>query len=142
MSMSPVSIPYHLLVPFIIGISILVIVVLKRKVLFKQKYLKWFWTSFVVFIVVYLYFIGSALFVDIYYQWHLNSFDLNKDGFFSGSEITPEQKEAMFRLTNDVGRNFSFLTSFIPAIFVSVIFYVVGSISEKLNSKQKGANVA
>ena len=140
--MSPVSIPFHMLVPFIFGISILIIIGLRRKNLFNQKYQKWFWTSLVVFLVVYLFFIGSALFYDIYYQWDLNNYDLNNDGFFTGDEITPEQEEAMFRLTNDVGRNFSFVISFIPAIFVASIFYIIGVLTEKFKPKKTGTNVA
>lgn len=79
-----------------------------------------------VFLVVYLYIVGSSTYDDIYYQLDLNRYDLDKDGFFSGEEINKEQEAAMNRLTNDVGRNFSFMTGFIFAGFISAIVYIVG----------------
>jgi hypothetical protein len=63
---------------------------------------------------------------DIYYQWDLNRYDLDKDGLFGGQEITDEQKAAMQRLTNDVGRNFSFITGFIFAGAIGTMIYLLG----------------
>jgi len=79
-----------------------------------------------IFLIVYLIIVATATYNDIYYQWDLNKYDLDKDGFFGGQEITKEQGEAMQRLTNDVGRNFSFITGFVVAGFTSTIVYFVG----------------
>ena len=59
-----------------------------------------------------------ATFDDIYYQWDLNRYDLDKDGMFSGEEITDQQNEAMRKLTSDTGRNFSFITGFVMALII------------------------
>jgi len=79
---------------------------LSQKTILKNKL---FWASLTVFLVLYLFIVGSTTFDDIYYQWNLNRFDLNKDGMFGGVEITDEQNEAMRKLTNDTGRNFPLL---------------------------------
>lgn len=84
------------------------------------------------FFVVYLFVVSSALYDDIYYQWDLKRYDLNKDGLFSGQEITDDQTLAMRKLINDVGRNFSFVTGFIFAFFVSVTVYLVRRIKQRL----------
>ena len=46
------------------------------------------------------------------------------DGMFSGNEVTPEQEVAMNNLIHDTGRNFSFITCFIFALFLAVPTYV------------------
>ncbi len=79
-----------------------------------------------VFLLAYLFIVGSATYDDIYYQWDLNRYDLNKDGLFSGQEITEDQKAAMQRLINDVGRNFSFITGLIFAGVISTMVYLFG----------------
>ena len=69
---------------------------------------------------------------DIYYQWDLNRYDLDKDGLFGGEEITKEQEAAMQRLTSDVGRNFSFITGFIFALIIAGAVYIFGRLKPKL----------
>ena len=85
-----------------------------------------------VFLVLYLFIVGSATYEDIYYQWDLNRYDLDKDGFFGGQEVTKDQEAAMQRLTSDVGRNFSFVTGFIFALMISGTVYVVGRLKTSL----------
>lgn len=89
----------------------------------------------IVFLFVYISVVGVATYNAIYYQWDLNRYDLDNDGFFGGQEITKDQETAMQRLTNDVGRNFSFITGLLFAGFISTIVYVVGRIL--LNSKKE-----
>ena len=86
------------------------------------------WSSVTVFIVLYALIVGSAAYNDIYYQWDLNRYDLDKDGFFGGQEITKEQEVAMNRQIHDVGRNFSFMTGFIFAGIISTFIYVLGKL--------------
>ena len=90
------------------------------------------WTSLTVFLVVYLFIVGSAMYDDIYYQWDLNRYDLDKDGLFGGEEITKDQEAAMQRLTSDVGRNFSFITGFIFALIIAGAVYIFGRLKPKL----------
>jgi hypothetical protein len=85
-----------------------------------------------VFLAVYLFIVGSSMSYDIYYQLDLNRYDLDKDGFFGGQEITTEQEAAMQRLTSDVGRNFSFVTGFIFALVISGAVYLFGRLKSKL----------
>lgn len=89
------------------------------------------WTSVTVFLVIYIFIVGQAVYEDIYFQWDLNRYDLDKDGFFGGQEITKEQERAMQKLTNDTGRNFSFITALLFSGFISTIVYVVGSLIKK-----------
>ena len=85
-----------------------------------------------VFLAAYLFVVGSTTYDDIYYQWDLNRYDLDKDGFFGGQEITKDQEAAMQRLTNDVGRNFSFVTGFIFALVISGTVYLFGRLKSRL----------
>ena len=96
-----------------------------------------FWNSLILFLGLYLLIVGKATYDTIYYQWDLNRYDLNKDGFFNGIEITNSQKEAMKVLTNDTGRNFSFISGFIFAFFSTTIFYVLRLITSKVIRSKK-----
>lgn len=128
--MDEITIPYHLLTPTIICIVGLFAIVFYRKILFANR--KLLWTSVTVFLVIYLLIVGTATYDAIYYQWDLNRYDLDKDGIFSGKEITPEQNEAMRKLTSDTGRNFSFITGFVFALIISTAVYISGRVILKL----------
>jgi hypothetical protein len=80
------------------------------------------------FLVIYLLIVGSALYTDLYCQWDLNRYDLDRDGFFGGPEQTPAQQAAMSRLTHDTGRNFSFIIGFILAFIIALLVYIIGRI--------------
>lgn len=55
-------------------------------------------------------------------------YDLNQDGFFAGEEITPQQEAAMIRVTNDLGRNYSFIAGIYFSFILSFPLYLVGII--------------
>ncbi len=128
--MDEITIPYHLVAPTIICVIGLGIILFYRKRLFSKN--KLLWTSVTVFLVLYLLIVGMATFDDIYYQWDLNRYDLDKDGMFSGEEITDQQNEAMRKLTSDTGRNFSFITGFVMALIISTVVYISGRVILKL----------
>ena len=65
--------------------------------------------------------------IDIRLNQELSAFDLNGDGFFSGSELTPAQEEAMSRVTSDTARNLAPVTA---AIFAPIYVVLVLSIAE------------
>jgi hypothetical protein len=142
--MDPISIPYHLVIITLLSLGVLLLIFIKRKELFKHKYWKWFWISTVVFLFFYTIIVGGAMVVDIYYQWDLNKYDLNQDGFFSGEEQTIAQKKAMIRLTSDVGRNLSPLFGGLFSIVISIPILVVGLtitlVKEKLIKKTDSQN--
>ena len=128
--MDEITLPYHLAIPTIICVVGLVIILIYRKRLFSKN--KLFWTSLTIFLVLYLFIVGSATYDDIYYQWDLNRYDLDKDGMFGGEEITAEQEEAMRKLTSDTGRNFSFIIGFVFASIISTVVYILGRLTLKL----------
>lgn len=128
--MDEITIPYHLATPTIICVVGLLIILIYRKRLFSKS--KLFWTSLTVFLVLYLFIVSSATYDDIYYQWDLSRYDLDKDGMFGGEEITKQQEEAMIKLTNDTGRNFSFITGFVFALIISTAVYISGRLILKL----------
>ena len=121
--MDAITIPYRLAIPIVICVVGLGVLLFYRKKFFQKN--KMLWISAIVFLILYLLVVASAIYDDIYYQWDLNRYDLNKDGIFNGQEITQEQKNAMQRLTNDIGRNFSFITGFIFALIISAMVWVL-----------------
>ncbi|MEL6605561.1 MAG: hypothetical protein AAFP20_20315, partial [Cyanobacteria bacterium J06614_10] len=110
----------------------LAVIVVGRRRLFGRRRGRWFWVSIVVFLSVYLLIVGSAAVEDVYAQWDLNRYDLDGDGFFGGAELTKQQAEAMARLVNDVGRNFSVITGLLFAFVVSGTVYIVAILGEKV----------
>jgi hypothetical protein len=132
--MKDIAIPFHLAAPVILCLVGLSMIVFYYKILKKNRL---FWNSLILFLGLYLLIVGKATYDTIYYQWDLNRYDLNKDGFFNGTEITNSQKEAMKVQTNDTGRNFLFILGFIFAFFSTTIFYVLGLITSKVIRSKK-----
>ncbi|HET7733326.1 MAG TPA: hypothetical protein VFK73_05745 [Paludibacter sp.] len=129
--MTEITLPYHLFIPTLICIGILILMIFNYKSLLKNKRYRWLWICFALFLVLYIFIVGSATILDIYYQWDLNRYDSDKDGFFAGEEITQEQQVAMQKLTNDLGRNLTFITGFMFSIIISVAVYISGIILNK-----------
>ncbi|MEZ7506732.1 hypothetical protein [Flavobacterium sp. Arc2] len=134
--MNEVSLPYHLIIPSIISILILGIVFYKRKTLFKSGKWKWFWISLTVFFTIYLLIVGGATYSNISSELTLQKFDLNGDGFFSGNEITPEQKAAMRSYISDTGRNISFIIGLIFSGTIAFFVFGIGKITEYIMNKK------
>ncbi|MEL6471047.1 MAG: hypothetical protein AAFQ74_15060 [Cyanobacteria bacterium J06623_4] len=131
--MSPVTVPYHLVIPAAFcAVCLAMIVVGRRRLFGRRRGRRWLWISIVVFLSVYLLIVGSAAVEDVYAQWDLNRYDLDGDGFFGGAELTKQQAEAMARLVNDVGRNFSVITGLLFSFVVSVTVYSIAVIGEKV----------
>lgn len=111
--------------PCLLAIVAFVAIILKKRVLFKGGHRTAIWMAFAALAIVYALGVGAAVYDDVRYQWELNRFDLGGDGFFGGPEITPQQQAAMERLTNDVGRNLSFIFMLIPAFGAAVLVYPI-----------------
>lgn len=133
--MEEITIPYHLAIPSVFCIVGLLTIILRRRILFARN--KLLWTSITIFLCLYLLVVGTATFDSIYYQWDLNRYDLDKDGMFGGKELTYEQNEAMRKLTNDTGRNFSFITGFIFAFVISTTVYICGVIIKRITRQNE-----
>ncbi|MFK7900368.1 MAG: hypothetical protein AB8B61_06390 [Cyclobacteriaceae bacterium] len=130
--MDEITLPYHLIIPSVISILVLVILFVKRKRIFKSRTKKWLWVSVTIFFLFYLFIVGGATYSDIYAQWNLNQFDLDKDGFFGGNEITPEQEKAMRNLISDTGRSFSFITGLIFSGIIASFVFIIGRLIERI----------
>jgi hypothetical protein len=129
--MNKIIIPFNLVIPAVISFGFLLIILLKRRWFLSNEKKKLFGISLAVFFAFYLYTVGSAAFYEIYYQWDLNKYDLDKNGIFNGGEITREQDAAIKRLTNDAGRNASFITGLISSAIISIVVFVVGKIYQR-----------
>jgi hypothetical protein len=129
--MNELDIPYHLAIPTFVCIGILLLFFFKRRQLSNSKY-KLFWISATVFLTIYSFIVGSAMIDNIRYKRALYKYDLDKDGFFGGKELTPELEAASFRLANDVGRNFSIFTGTIFAGIISIATYILGKIIQRI----------
>ena len=66
----------------------------------------------------------------------VNSFDLNKDGFLSGNEITFESKEAVKNLTRDTAINFSFFSGLFFSGIFAVFVFIIGQTTKYIKSKK------
>ena len=130
--MNAITIPYHLVIPTILCVAGLLTILIKRKKIFADRKRKIFWISVIVFFAFYLFIVGGATYGDIYYQYEANRLDLNKDGLFGTDEITNELSEVQGHLTNDVGRNFSFITGLIASLIISTTVYFVGRVYLKI----------
>ncbi len=65
----------------------------------------------------------------------LNSYDLNGDGFFSGSEINEGQQKAMHKFISDTGRNLAPIFGIVYAIIYFVILFVVFKIVSSIKPR-------
>ena len=66
----------------------------------------------------------------------LSAYDLDGDGSFSGVEITPAQREVMFKVMSDTGRTAAPLTGLI----YSAVFYFLVLIILKIFNKRKSVD--
>ncbi|MBL7871943.1 MAG: hypothetical protein JNM78_10055 [Cyclobacteriaceae bacterium] len=120
--MPNIDVSIHLLIPLVAFVIILFFLLFKRKKLILRKS-KLFFHSILIFVLVYLYVVGSSFYWDVQYQLDLMKYDLNGDGIFTPDEINPNQKLAMQGLTNDLGRNLSVFTGLVFSLALSTMFY-------------------
>jgi hypothetical protein len=136
--MNDISMPIHLLIPTILSVIFLIAVIYNRKrIILKTS--KNLFATIVVFISVYLLIVGSALTTDLYYKLDLSKYDLNNNGFFesTNNEINENQKAALQKVSNDTGRNFSFVTGLILSFIISIVLYIVLFVKNKIKGNPK-----
>lgn len=119
-----------LIVPALISSILVILVSLLYKWTFKSKR-KNIWIGITAFLFFYSLIVGGAALSDIKYQKYLHFFDLNKDGLFSGNEITFEQKAAESKLTNDVGRNFAVFTAVLFGGIMGIVAFFIAWLIDK-----------
>ena len=122
--MENITVKKHLVIALIFAILILIFS-------FKSKHKRKLLIN--LFLVTYIVIIAYVIFYDIYLQYYLNSFDIDKNGFFNGDEITIEQKKAMQKLSSDTGRNFSFIIGLFYSAILSGLIYKLIGITKKPN---------
>lgn len=135
--MNEIKIPFHLAIPATVAFLGLLAILFLGKKLFREGK-KQLWISVVIFLTIYILIVGLATYDGIYYQWDLNKYDLDGDGFFGGEEVTEEQEAAMQRLTSGVGRDISFVTGLIPAAIISSMSYIGAKIISWLRGHYSG----
>jgi hypothetical protein len=128
--MTPITIPLHLLIPTVVSLAGLIFLLLRRNTLRKKNIA--LYKSGLIFLFMYALLVGNALGHDLYYQWDLNRYDLNQDGFFSQTETTRGQVLALERLTNDTGWNLSFISAFIVSGLLSICNYILTKVNDAL----------
>lgn len=84
-----------------------------------------------ILITVYALIVGMAVYQDIWLQCEVNHLDINDDGLFSSSEMTPEVQELLRKQTSDIGRNFSFVRGWVVAFIFAAMVYRIGRLWEK-----------
>lgn len=129
--MNSVTIPYHIFIPLLISLILILLIVIFWKKTLKEANWRTFWISTIFFFATYALIVGTAMFQDIYCQWDLNKYDLNMNGIFENDETNPEQQAAFQRLINDTGRNFSVFTGLMFSGLLSLFIYVIGKGFEK-----------
>lgn len=131
--MNAITLSTSLLLATIFGFTGLIFLLIKRKVI-KQKYIA-VYPTLILLLSSYTIIVGNALGHDLYYQWNVNQYDLNQNGSFDKTEITPDQEKAMERLTNDSGRKLSYISGFIVSLIVSVCFYAALRVQHAFNTE-------
>jgi hypothetical protein len=107
----------------------------------------------IAFALAYALTVGGACAATAYWEWRLDRFDLDRDGFFAGTncdpatasaacEATPEQERVMARVTNDVGRNLAPLTGLLLAPISSATALALARPIAWLRVRARGARSA
>ena len=117
--MNHIQPPTHLIIALIVTIIIIGVLLFFKKKLLAHR--KWLFINSILFLCVYFIVVGAALYQDISLQLALQKFDLNRDGFFSGNEITPQQSEAMQKYVSDTGRTFSVISGLLFAGTITIM---------------------
>ncbi len=127
----------YFIVILVFQILVLAIFLIKeRKVIYTQKTILLLY-SVLAMAMLYFSIIASAKFTDYFLDLKLNSFDLDKDGIFSISEQTEEQKKIMQEVISDTGRNFIPITSLGYCIAYLPFNFILIYIINKYWSKKK-----
>ena len=138
--MSQIEYPYHLALPTIISIIIIVVIILRFDKPFKNRHHKWGWSCAILFFIIYGLIVGYSTIEDINRQVESNKYDLNKDGIFTENEITKDQEYAYFKLTNDTGLNLSPITGLFFSLIVTAPIFLVTFFRKEPKQRENNQN--
>ena len=117
-----VEIRNYFLIPTIISIGMILLIFIYRRSLFRSN--KILWNSILIRVIIYLFFVGSSLIEDTYYNYKVNSFTNNEETYQVG-DLNHEQLYYLERLTNDSGRNISVFFGLFIAILVGFLYFII-----------------
>ena len=87
------------------------------------------YSFFIIIFMSYLIIIVGVNIYDLYLTMNLNSFDINGDGMFTGSEVSIQQEKALNLVVNDSGRNMIYFTGLVNAILITLLVLLMHVIS-------------
>ncbi|MDD2799303.1 MAG: hypothetical protein PHV20_11985 [Bacteroidales bacterium] len=133
MKIYSITVEEYYVTPIIIALALLVLNLIRLKYGSRSFHKKNLWISFIVFLAVYMFIVGSALYDDCYYQWKYNQLNQAHNGIGE----SPAQIEAMNNLISDTGRVFSVYLGIIFAGGISIIVYLSGFFIHKYKNLTK-----
>lgn len=80
-------------------------------------------TAILITILSYLILNSIVIFNGNRYKKELSKFDLNQDGFFTESEMSEQQKQALARVSNDTARTYAPFTLIPVAALMGYVAY-------------------
>ena len=120
-----------------IGYIFILIITVLPFILLKIKKIKPIYLALLASIIVYILIISYTFYIDYKFDVELNSFDLNKDGVFSGKEITIKQVKAFNNVINDTARNLAPLTGMIFSMAYFLSIFIIMSVLNFITKKLK-----
>jgi len=103
----------------------------------KINILKTILTFIVIFIVIYVVVFICFMLREKYYEWKVNTYDLDNNGIFTKDEQTEEQQIWFSRYINDGGLALLPIYTFFSALFGSVLIIMVIKIVKYISVKNK-----
>ena len=134
--MSEVSVPYHLIIPFLLSFGLLCLGI-KKIIKLKNSGRKRFLIAIITFCSLYSLTTGYSAYESIVIPIKINRFDLNNDGMISDQEETKELETLRWKLISDTARNFSFITGFIFSFIFAVTIYLILTLNAFILGKLK-----
>lgn len=126
----------HFYIPICVSIIGITLLIWKRKSFVVAGTKNWWMISLAVFFGLYLIIMLGALHANYSLAHDLQQYDLNGDGIFSGDEITPEQHQAIRKVSSDTARTFAFITGLIFSAFIALSLLIAGKSLEYVRNRR------
>ena len=91
--------------------------------------------AIVSFFLVFALYVGAAQLLDLRLKAEMYSFDLDNDGSFSSSELTPAAEAAMENYTADTGRTFAPIVGFLYALLYTSLVFGLNKVGHSIYSR-------
>lgn len=127
---------YFLILNFFIFLSLIYFSYLITKKICSQRNFDITFSLMLMVITIVVFWLEMIL-IDFYFNYKLESFDIDGDGFFSPEEDTIEKERIMNRVTNDTGKFIFFFLLPIGSIAISFMVYALLKIRNLIKHKKK-----